>query len=52
MPRLVDPETLQAARRRKVDGWILTGLIVLSSLFAGAFLMYILYPAVTTVVGR
>jgi hypothetical protein len=53
-PQLDEPQRAQTIPSPAVtlEAALLTGMIISSCLFAGMFAFYILYPAVTTVVGN
>lgn len=46
---VLDLESIKTARRgRKVDNWFLAALVVVVSLFAGTFVVYMLMPTMRT----
>jgi hypothetical protein len=50
--RVLDGGATRVAQRRVVAlDWTLVGLVVTSTVFAAAFVKYVLYPAITTLVG-
>lgn len=53
-PQLDDPQRAQTIPSPAItlEAPLLAGMIISSCLFAGMFAFYILYPAVTTVVGN
>jgi hypothetical protein len=51
MPRVVDAETMRAARRNwVVENWILAAMILCVTLFSAGLALYVFVPAVRTLV--
>ena len=49
--RVVDLDALKKTRRgRRIDNWLAVALIVVASIFAGAVVLYVLSPAISTLV--
>jgi len=49
--QVVDMESIKKSRQgRKIDNWLAITLIVVASVFAGAIAVYVLSPAISTLV--